>query len=342
MLKSPQVTIKDIAAIAGVSFSTVSRCLNDSPLVSSVTKRKVSEIAAEMGFEFNASARGLITSKIGTVGIVLPENYTAINVNVYHGMLMNHLRTSLERADVDLLVTYQKNHFTGGNNITRLATRKKIDGLILLTENISRDVLEFLEDRQIPFVCTHYPPAPNMKDQDVIYTDHYAGGRLVAEHLLSRGRRSFLVLAVAEPHLEFQLREQGFREAVEAAGFRVDRLAGDSTFDSARQIILEHREQLGAWDAIFTMNDLMAFGVHKTLKDLGLSIPDDIALVGYDDTEYGQYYSPTLTSVHQPREELAVLSCDRLFFQMKKQREGAPILKKLISIQPVLMVRESS
>jgi LacI family transcriptional regulator len=341
-VKSSQVTIKDIAAIAGVSFSTVSRCLNDSPLVSDVTKRKVTQIAAEMGFEFNASARGLITSKIGTVGIVLPENYTAINVNVYHGMLMNHLRTSLERADVDLLVTYQKNHFTGGNNINRLVTRRKIDGLILLTENIRRETLDFLEDRQIPFVCTHYPPANNVKDQDVIYTDHYVGGKLVAEHLLARGRRSFLLLAVEEYHLEFQLREQGFCDAIASAGHTVTRLACDSTFDSSYATILENREMVEGIDAVFALNDLMGFGTLKALKALGRSVPEDTAVVGYDDTEYGRYYTPTLSSVHQPREELAVISCDRLFFQMQKQREGGPVLKKLISIQPVLMVRESS
>ena len=341
-MKSSQVTIKDIAAIAGVSFSTVSRCLNDSSLVSDVTKRKVTRIAADMGFEFNASARGLITSKIGTVGIVLPENYTAINVNVYHGMLMNHLRTSLERADVDLLVTYQKNHFTGGNNINRMVTRKKIDGLILLTENISREILEFLDERRIPFVCSHYPPAPNVRDQDVIYTDHIAGGRLVAEHMMARGRRSFILMAVEEPHLEFQHREQGFCEAVAAAGFPVKRLVSDSTFDSARNCLLENRDVLAGCDAIFALNDLMGFGVLKSLKELGCRVPDDFAVVGYDDTEYGQYYTPSLSSIHQPREELAVLSCDRLFFQMQKQREGAPVMKKLISIQPVLMARESS
>ncbi len=127
-----------------------------------------------------------------------------------------------------------------------------------------------------------------------------------------------------------------------AAGLSVTRLACDSTFDSSYAAILENRKLIEGIDAVFALNDLMGFGVLKALKALGRGIPEETAVVGYDDTEYGRYYNPTLTSVHQPREELAVISCDRLFFQMQKQREGGPVLKKLISIQPVLMVRESS
>ena len=121
-MKNSQVTIKDIAEIAGVSFSTVSRSLNDSKEVSAKTRKKICQIAEDLGFEFNAGARSMITSRAGTVGIVLPEQYTLVNVNVYHGMLMNSLRTYLEKADVDLIVTYQKNHFSKQNNIKRLIT----------------------------------------------------------------------------------------------------------------------------------------------------------------------------------------------------------------------------
>ncbi len=341
-MKHNQVTIKDIAEIAGVSFSTVSRCLNNSPLVSDKTKEKVNRIASEMGFEFNASARGLITSQVGTVGVVLPEQYTKISVNVYHGMLMNSLRTSLEKRDVDLIVTYHKNHYTGQNNITRLVTRHKIDGLIILMENMDIKTLEFLKNSQVPFVCSHYPPTKLIKDQDVIYTDHYAGGRMVAEHLLEKGHTHFTLLAVEEPHLEFQLRAQGFCETVGKAGGDVRRFSCGSDFASSRATVREHLEAVAKTSAVFCMNDLMAFGCMRALSDAGISIPGQIAVVGYDDSEYGQYYSPSLTTVHQPKEELAVLSCDRLFFQMEKQRTDQPVMKKLISIQPVLVVREST
>lgn len=341
-MKNSQVTIKDIAELAGVSFATVSRCLNDSTLVAEKTKEKVTKIANELGFEFNASARGLITSQIGTVGIVLPEQYTKINVNVYHGMLMNSLRTSLEKRDVDLIVTYHKNHFTGQNNITRLVTRKKIDGLIILMEDMDVSTIEFLKSRQIPFVCTHYPPTNSIKNQDVIYTDHFAGGKLVAEHLLERGRKSFVLLAVQEPHLEFQMREEGFCNTIQNAGYSVQRFSCMSEFESARLLVQKHIKEISTYQAVFALNDLMAFGAIRALTDNGVRVPEDIAVVGYDDSEYAQYFKPKLTTIHQPKEELSVLSCDRLFYQIEKKRANLPQLKKWISIQPVLVARESS
>ncbi len=341
-MKNTQVTIKDIAEIAGVSFSTVSRSLNDSSGVSEKTKKRICQIAEDLGFEFNAGARSMITSRAGTVGIVLPEQYTLVNVNVYHGMLMNSLRTYLEKADVDLIVTYQNNHFSKQNNIKRLITRKKVDGLILLDEYISPESLDFMKNRDFPFVCTHYPPGPAIKDQDVIFTDHYIGGQLVAEHLLERGRTSFLLLAMAVEHDEFLLRERGFIETVERAGHKVKRITSDSTFDSAKEVMKEHLAAARSSDALFAINDLMALGAMRTLKDKGFDIPDDIAIVGYDDSEFARYSNPSLTSIHQPREELAHISCDRLFLQMEKKRQDEEFIKKRISIQPVLLEREST
>jgi LacI family transcriptional regulator len=341
-MKESQVTIKDIAEIAGVSFSTVSRSLNDSSQVSEKTKKRICQIAEDLGFEFNAGARSMITSRSGTVGIVLPEQYTLVNVNVYHGMLMNSLRTYLEKADMDLIVTYQKNHFSGQNNIKRLITRKKVDGLILLEEYIAPETLEFLLARSFPFVCTHYPPVEVTEDQDVVFTDHYVGGRLVAEHLLHAGRRSFLLLAVETFHQEFELRERGFVDTVEKAGFQVDRITSNSIFDDAKVVMREHLDLVKAKDALFAINDLMALGAIRTLKDEGVRVPEDIAIVGYDDSEFARYSSPSLTSIHQPREELAHISCDRLFLQMERQKSEEEYLKKRISIQPVLIKRESS
>ncbi len=341
-MKKSLVTIKDIAEIADVSFSTVSRCLNDSPLVSESTRQKVSDIAEGLGFEFNASARGLITKNAGTVGIILPEEYTKININVYHGMLMNSLITSLEKADVDLIVTYQKNHFTGKNNVNRLISMNKVDALIFLVEDMDPAILDFLESRQVPFVCIHYPPANNIMNQDVIYTDHYAGGKIVAEHLLEIGRRSFILLGVEDDHLEFKLREDGFTETIEKAGGNLRRLTCNLDFESAREVIKKNSSLLKDVDGLFALRDLMALGAMKTIQEEGLNISKEISVVGYDDSEYCEFSNPRLTSVHQPREDMAVITCERLFFQIEKKRSEMEIKKKLIRIQPVLKVRDSS
>ncbi len=342
-MRGPQVTIKDIAEIAGVSFSTVSRCLNGSPLVKDSTRIKVKRIADEMGFEFNSSARGLITSEVGTVGIVLPEQYTSLSVKVYHGMLMNSLRASIERADVDLIVTYQKNHYTKKNNIMRLVNRRKVDGLLLLVEDIEQETLDFLEDRNVPYVCAHYPPGKRIKDKDVIYTDHETGGKIVARHLLEKGRTKPVLLAVSGNHLEFKMRETGFINELNSSGYKImDRFVCDNIFEDTYEIVTENIDVFRNADSIFALNDLMAFGAIKALREFGIRVPEDISVVGYDDSEYAKYHNPGLTTVHQPREELAMFSCERLFFQIEKKRAGEELTRRLINIQPVLVVRESS
>lgn len=337
-----QVTIKDIAEIAGVSFSTVSRSLNGNRHVAASTRARIERIARDLGFEFNSSARGLITSTVGTVGIVLPDNYSLINVHVYHGMLMDNLRARLERADVDIIVTYQKNHYNGTNNTVRLVNRRKVDGLIMLVEHVDRSTLSFLESRNVPCVFVHYPPEPGQTDFDVIYTDHVAGGRLVAEHLIERGRSRLCLAAVAEPHLEFQLREEGFVATAERAGARVVRVAGDSSIEGGYNAVSSNGEAVRECDGLFALNDLMAIGAIRALRQGGRRVPADVSVVGYDNSEFGHYFEPALTSIHQPREELAVLSWDRLFHRMEKQRDDQTIERKLISIQPDLVVRQSS
>ncbi|ADK82128.1 LacI family DNA-binding transcriptional regulator [Sediminispirochaeta smaragdinae] len=341
-MQCSQIRMKDIAEMAGVSVSTVSRCLNDSPLVSVPTKRKIMELAKEVGFEFNASARGLITHSVGTVGIILPDDFTKLSVQVYHGMLMNSLRDNLEELDVDLIVAYQRDLYTGQNRVVRLVNRRKVDGLIILSEGLDHDTASFLQEKKVPFVCIHYPPAGRGTPYDVVYTDHYVGGRLVAEHLVERGRKRFALFGMREKHLEFRLREKGFIDFLERAGYQVKRYGCDAAYESAYTTAKEGMEGLKRCDAVFGLNDLMSLGVLKAMKEEGLNVPGDIAVVGYDDSEYSRYSEPGLTSVHQPKEELSILACQRLFLQLERQKEGARPSRELIGLPPSLIVRDSS
>ncbi|HBP38875.1 MAG TPA: LacI family transcriptional regulator, partial [Clostridiales bacterium] len=112
------MTTKDIARIAGVSQATVSRSLNNSPLISEGTRRRILDIALEQGFEFNASARSLSTNSSGTIGVIYPDNYSAFNL--YLSSLHDQLRSVLEREEYDLIVTFEKNQQTGTSHIRKL------------------------------------------------------------------------------------------------------------------------------------------------------------------------------------------------------------------------------
>ena len=177
-----ETTLKDVAKAAGVSMATVSRSLNDSTLIPEKTRKRVREIADEMGFEFNAHARSLITRRVGTIGIILPPEYDRFGVNLYHGTLHSSLRSVLECNDIDLIVAFLNNHFTGGNNIRKLVSRKKVDGLIIVQPLIERELIDFLHAKDMPFVFSHYPPPdPCPADVDIIYPDNEYGGYLAGQ-----------------------------------------------------------------------------------------------------------------------------------------------------------------
>lgn len=337
-----QVTIKDIAELAGVSFSTVSRCLNDSPNVSAATKQKVLKISKDLGFAFNANARSLVKSESKTIGVVLPKNYSEINVNVYHNMLINALQASIEERGYDLLVTYEINQKTGRNNIVRLVSMNKVDGLILLLEHIDDETQAFLKKTKIPVVFAHFPPERKDDDKDIIFTDHFFGGQLVGYSYTSKGLKNFLVMDVFEHHLEFDQRDDGFCDVVLKNGGNVVHLSSNSTYDSAYEVVTNNLDKFEGIEGVFCMNDLMALGAMSALQDANYRIPEDILVAGYDDSEYSHYSKPKLTSIHQPKEDLAYLIGERLFLLISKKKKNEEISPKRISIQPIFMEREST
>ncbi len=340
------MTLKDIAEIAGTSLSTVSRSLNNSPLISEETRARIQAIASAHGFQPNASARSLATSRTGTIGLILPENYDRFDGLLYNAALHNDLRRSLERAELDTIVAFKQNRVSRQDNIEKLVTRKKVDGLILVQPDIDRKSVRFLEERTIPYVLIQYPPDEPNPPYDVFYSDSWTGGRIVAQHLLDIGCHRPLCITGGQERQSRQ-RVDGFRDAYKASGLPEDTvtvLHGDYSAASAAALIHENLENIGNYDALFAVNDLMAFGAMEVLRASGIRIPEDIAVVGFDDTALATALIPSLTSVHQPEEEIAFLACERLLELIDERTEfGRRISEaRTTSLQPRLVIRESS
>lgn len=340
------MTLKDIAALAQTSVSTVSRSLNDSDLVAEETKRRIKRIAEEHGFEFNASARGLVTNTTGTIGVILPENYDRFDVQLYHAALHNNFRKSLERADKDVIVAFLRNRFTGVRNVEKLVTRKKVDGLIIVQSRVDDETIRYLTENEVPFVMTQFPPRSPDPEYDVIYSDNWTGGKLVAEHFLAGSYRRVACIAAGD---EMQSRERlaGFRDTMAAAGRPVDEdliFHGDYQSDSAVRIVQDHHHRFRQVDALFAINDLMAFGAMQAVRRLGMGVPEDIAIAGYDDSPLAAITLPGLTSVHQSHEEIAFLASELLLDLIDEQAGGTPRRRetRAIAIQPRLVRRGST
>ncbi len=339
-------------------MATVSRSLNDSALIPETTRRRIHTIADQLGFEFNAHARSLITRRVGTIGIILPPDYDRFGVQMYHGTLHSALRSVLECNDIDLIVAFLTNHFSGRNNVRKLVSRKKVDGLIIVQPVFERELIEFLWSKEIPFVFSHYPPPEECPaNVDVIYPDNEQGGLLAARHLASIGRKRILCIGSKGDrphHREWDLRMEGMRRGFQESGIPVgpgDFLRGDMTIESGYALVMSRRESLRGYDGIAALNDLMAIGAILAVKETGLSIPRDIAVIGYDDTDLAAAMRPSLSTIHQPREELSLVTCERLLELVRSRHAGRssrtavrrPVqAARRIVLSPKLVVRDST
>lgn len=215
---------------------------------------------------------------------------------------------------------------------------------------IERELIDFLHTKDMPFVFSHYPPPdPCPPDVDIIYPDNEYGGYLVGHHLGALGRKRVLCVTTPgerEAEREYRLRLAGFRRALQELGLSLgpeDLLMGNMTMESGYEAVMGFRQSLGRYDAIFATNDLMAIGSLQAVRDQGLRVPQEIALVGYDDTDLAACIRPSLTTIHQPREELSLVTCERLIELIRGRRAGSARREaRRILLTPKLVMRETS
>lgn len=335
------VTIKDIAKIAGVSHSTVSRSLNDSPLISDKTKNRIKEIAQETGFEFNANARALSVKRTGTIGLIYPREFEKFQVNLFYSTLHSYIRDVLEREGLDLISTFPENSYTKESNIKKLIDSKKVDGLIIVELHIDKEIVDYMCESKIPFVLLHLVPDTYLEERADLYcTDHFAGGYIAAEHFIEQGYKNICCINADSP--EIKDRFEGFKKALCDNSLSVDNnrvFKGDLTFESGYDIVEKNIKIIKESGSVFAMSDFMALGAVECLKDLKVIIPDEVAIIGYDNIELGNYFKPRLSTINQPRRKLAVLACERLI-ELMNNNELSKNKEKII-LKPSLIIRET-
>lgn len=346
-----RLTIRDIARLAEVSPSTVSRSLNDSPLVSAETKSRIREIADRGNFAFNATARSLVTQKTGIIGLICPDSFDEYQYSLHTTLLINQIRRQLESDDLDLIVKFRYDA-NGSNSIHHLLDSRKVDGLIIINPDITEEELTYIHTQRMPVVFVQaIPPTLSLEDENYIFADHVAGGTIATDHLARLGHERILCFTVDTPEGSFRERTDGYRRALEDHGLPVDEeliQAGDGTFEFGYQYVTRNGDRFrDGVTAIFSQTDIMALGAIEGLWDSGLKVPGDVAVVSYDDIGFGKDFRPRLTTVHQPRDRLAVAACRRLGEMVASPRgageEGASGARARLQrrVQPYLVVRES-
>ncbi len=331
-------TSLEIAHRAHVSQATVSRALRDSPLVKPETRERVREIAEQLHYRTDRSAAGLRSRCSRTIALLLfDESPDQALINPFFLSMLGHITRAAARRKFDLLVSFQQ---LSEDWFTDYELSNRADGLILLGYG---DYLRYEERlQQLAAIDSHFVIwGPDIENQPshCLCCDNVLGGRIVVEHLLRLGRRRIAFAGnVSGRSPEFQKRHRGYADALLAVGLTADpRLQADAKSlesEGYRAGVLLH-ESAVEFDAVFSASDLIAMGVIRALQDRGLKVPQDIAVVGFDDIASAAHFNPPLTTARQDTQVAGELLVSNLL----KLIEGVPVEPTLIA--PELVVRAS-
>jgi DNA-binding LacI/PurR family transcriptional regulator len=331
-----KLQMQDIARLAGVSTATVSRALNHSSLVNDATRVRIEELARSLKYRVNVSARNLRLQRNRTVAVVVPyDSATRQHISdPFFMSMLGNLADTLTARGYDMLLSRVDAERL--DLAADLEASGRAIGVILIGQWHHHDQLNELAVRHVPIVV--WGARLPQQVYCTIGSDNVAGGALATAHLLAVGRRR--IAFFGDPELpEVGHRYEGYRQALAQHGVPLDgSLVRRAAFveTSAQDTVESLCAERVVFDAIFASSDLLAIRAIRALRDQGLSVPHDIAVVGYDDIELAQYVSPSLTTVRQPVAAGAVALVDALLALIEGGQPDPSILPT------TLIVRDSS
>ena len=299
MHKKSVLTLEDIARLAKVSKSTVSRALNDSPLIKQETKERIRAIARQHNFRINVPARQLSLRQSRTVAFVTHAYHQEFSVADLFGLeIMGGISSSLHANGYDMLVVHVNPRNTEWAH--QYLDSGRVDGFILMTSTRKQYHIKTLVEMDAPFIAWSVP-LPNTSYCSVA-GDNFTGGKLATEYLIRSGRQCIAFLGGPGDELEVQHRFKGYETALKTAGRCVDPALlanGDYSNTSGASAMQRLLEQAPELDAVFVNSDLMAIAAIDVIRDRGRRVPEDIAVVGYDDLSIATYNNLPLTTIRQ-------------------------------------------
>jgi len=292
-------TIQEVSQRAKVSMATVSRVLNGNVPVSAATRARVLEAIAELNYHPNTFARGLVTNRLGGVGAVINDL-----ASPFFGPMLSGIESVMEARGMHLMVSSGHARADSERDALEFLLHCHADALIVYIEALSNADMVAFAAKGTPVVLIGRQ-VPELEGQTV-YLDNVAGGRLVTEHLLEHGHTRIAHITGSRAIYDSQARLEGYQQALAAASVPLDStlvIEGDfqeqGGYDATKQLLAKTD-----FTALFASNDQMAAGALNALREVGLTVPDDVSLVGYDDVLLARYLYPPLTTVRQPITEM--------------------------------------
>ncbi|WNF27199.1 LacI family DNA-binding transcriptional regulator [Streptomyces sp. C11-1] len=333
-------TLEEVAARAGVGRGTASRVINGSPRVSEATREAVEAAVAELGYVPNRAARALAGNRTDAIALVVPEPETRFFAEPYFSAIVRGVGAALADTEMQLLLTLAGND-RERRRLAQYLTAHRVDGVLLVAVHADDPLPELLEQLGMPCVISGARHAAEPLAS--VDSDNFEGARAAVEHLVSRGRRQVATITGRLEVYGAQRRLDGYRAAVSEAGLAPDEhliAPADFTEEGGARAMRELLARRPALDAVFAASDVMAAGARQVLREAGRRIPEDVALIGFDDSVVARHMHPALTSVRQPIEEMGRRMAQLLLDEIAGRAPGAE--RPTVVLPTELVVRDSS
>jgi DNA-binding LacI/PurR family transcriptional regulator len=332
-----RLNIEGIAKLAGVSRSTVSRVISGKGYASPETRRRVLAVIEQMQYKPNAVARAMASQRTNSIGVIVFRKQQPIVSHPLYGKLVDAILLAAESLGYSVFL---KTDQEMSLNSTDFMLEKRVEGLILISR-LHKNVIDYVKKFDVPYLMVN----GSTDDPDVIHlvSDDVSGGRQAADHLYGLGHRNIWILAGPQEHRSHKLRLEGFLAWFEERGCGQGLTvvhSPDSTFEQGRRMLAEHWEgfMLQRCTAVFATNDMLALGAIRELSERAVSVPGQVAVMGFDGTDYAAVSTPPLTTVQVDTQRMgadAVATLDCLV-----RRDGEPTRLKEYECQ--LIVRQST
>ncbi|MGQ7871124.1 LacI family DNA-binding transcriptional regulator [Sunxiuqinia sp. sy24] len=338
-MKKSRTTITDIARELNISPSTVSRALNNHPAISTKTRELVIGLARKRNYQPNLLALNLLRKRTNTIGVIVPEITSHFFSSVISG-----IQDLLNPIGVNMIIGQSNESYEEEKSLVQTFSSIRVDGFLISpsSETKNFDHLDVLTQNNIPLVI--FDRDCEGIDVDKVFVDEYNGAFQAVEYLIKSGCKRIAHIAGPPSLSTARHRLRAYRDAhrlhqlpvneayvVESVGF-----APEHGIDPAKQLLALPQRP----DAIFAINDGVAIGTMYVIKEAGITIPDDISVIGFDDDPYSCYFRPSLSTVWQPTYEMGMLSARILMKRINSNNDLSKL--KVEQLFPELIVRGSS
>jgi len=292
------ITIKEVAKLAGVSPSTVSRVISDSSRISDITKKNVRKAMGELGYHPNAIARSLVNRSTNTIGIVMPQSPEKAFLNPFFPQALSGISAAAHEADYCILLSTGSSEEEQEESIKSIIMGGRVDGVILMYSSANNDTLEIIKEMKIPAVIIGKP----MNTEGILYVDNdnVDASYKVTKRLIEKGHKKIAFLSGSFKYVVSLDRLDGYRSALLHYGLELDRnyivegeFSKESGYESMEKLLSVREKPT----AMVVTDDVMAFGAIEAIKKAGLKIPQDIEVVSFNNVPLAELCIPSLTSV---------------------------------------------